>query len=213
MAIATAHVDPHHLRGMQEVAVLHEGPAPKRIVTGYGFWIFLLSDIVMFSCFFASYAVLAGQTAGGPKGSELFDFHSVAAETGFLLISSFICGLASVAADLRNRLWFQVAMAFTCLFGLGFLALEFREFADLVARGAGPSRSAFLSAFFALVGCHGLHVSAGTLWLLTMMAQVQAKGFRADIERRFLCFALFWHALDIIWVAIFSLVYLMEGAA
>lgn len=215
MAMTTtyAHGDPHHLRGMQESAVLHEGPAPKRIVTGYGFWLFLLSDIVMFSCFFATYAVLARQTAGGPGGASLFDLRSVAAETAFLLISSFVCGLASIAADARSRLWFHVWMAVTCLFGLGFLALEFREFADLIARGDGPSRSAFLSAFFALVGCHGLHVSGGILWLLTMMAQVQAKGFRPDIERRFMCFALFWHALDIIWVAIFSLVYLMGSAA
>src|SRR5581483_3159021 len=103
-------------------------------------------------------------------------------------------------------------MAVTCVMGLGFLAIELHEFADLVARGAGPSRSAFLSAFFALVGCHGLHVSAGSLWLLTMMAQVEAKGFRPDIERRMVCFALFWHALDIIWVAIFSLVYLAGSA-
>jgi cytochrome o ubiquinol oxidase subunit 3 len=198
--------DPHHLGGLQQG---HEGPAPKRIVTGYGFWIFLLSDIVMFSCFFASYAVLLGSTAGGPDGAQLFDLKSVAAETAFLLLSSFTCGLASIAADVRNALWYQVAMALTCLLGLGFLALEFREFADLIRRGAGPSRSAFLSAFFTLVGCHGLHVSAGILWLLTMMAQVFAKGFRADILRRLLCFALFWHALDIIWVAIFSVVYLL----
>ncbi len=210
--LAYAHGDPHHLRGMREVAVEHEGPAPKRIVTGYGFWIFLLSDIVMFSCFFASYAVLAKQTAGGPGGAELFDLTSVAIETAFLLISSFTCGLASIAADARNRLWFHLAMMVTCLFGLGFLALEGREFADLVGRGAGPTRSAFLSAFFTLVGCHGVHVSAGILWLLTMMAQVEAKGFRADIQRRFMCFALFWHALDIIWVAIFSVVYLMGSA-
>jgi len=204
-----AHGDPHDLRGLQETALGHEGPAPKRIVTGYGFWIFLLSDIVMFSCFFASYAVLLRQTAGGPSGSQLFDLRSVAAETAFLLLSSFTCGLASIAADLRNARWYQAAMAVTCVLGLCFLALEGREFSDLVARGAGPSRSAFLSAFFTLVGCHGLHVSAGILWLLTMMAQVYAKGFRADICRRLLCFALFWHALDIIWVGIFSIVYLM----
>ena len=194
---------------MQDSALGHEGPAPKRIVTGYGFWIFLLSDIVMFSCFFASYAVLFRQTAGGPSGSQLFDLRSVAAETAFLLLSSFTCGLASVAADARSARWYQLAMALTCLLGLGFLSLEAREFSDLVARGAGPTRSAFLSAFFTLVGCHGLHVSAGILWLLTMMAQVYAKGFRADILRRLLCFALFWHALDIIWVAIFSVVYLV----
>src|SRR5215469_18350601 len=191
----------------------HEGPASKRIVTGYGFWIFLLSDMVMFSCFFAAYAVLMGETNGGPSGAQLFNLPNVAVETGLLLFSSFACGMASIAAEERNHMWFQIAMAITCVLGLGFLAIEFHEFADLVARGAGPSRSAFLSAFFTLVGCHGLHVSAGILWLLTMMAQVFAKGFRADIQRRFLCFALFWHALDIIWVAVFSMVYLLGSAA
>jgi cytochrome o ubiquinol oxidase subunit III len=211
--MAYAHGDPHRLRGMEGVAIAHEGPASKRIVTAYGFWIFLLSDIVMFSCFFASYAVLRGQTAGGPKGADLFDLKNVAIETGCLLLSSFACGLASIAAGVRNERWFQSAMAATCVLGLAFLALEGREFADLVTRGYGPSRSAFLSAFFTLVGCHGLHVSAGILWLLTMMAQVYAKGFRADIQRRFLCFALFWHALDIIWVAVFSVVYLLGSAA
>ncbi len=209
--VAVAHGRDARLIGLEDVA--HEGPASKRIITGYGFWIFLLSDIVMFSCFFAAYAVLRRQTAGGPSGAELFDLRSVAAETAFLLLSSFACGMASVAAEVRNHFWFQIAMIVTCILGLGFLALEVREFADLISRGAGPTRSAFLSAFFTLVGCHGLHVSAGTLWLLTMMAQVYAKGFRADIQRRFLCFALFWHALDIIWVAIFSVVYLLGSAA
>jgi cytochrome o ubiquinol oxidase subunit III len=189
------------------------GPAPKRIVTGYGFWIFILSDMVMFSALFASYAVLLGQTAGGPTGHDLFDLRNVAIETGFLLASSFTCGLATIAADTRNAIWFQIAMAVTCAFGLGFLAIEGREFASLVARGAGPTRSAFLSAFFTLVGTHGLHVSAGILWLLTMMAQVFSKGFRADIARRILCFTLFWHALDIIWIAVFTVVYLLGNAA
>jgi len=210
MSIAVAHEDPTHLGVLAKV--VHEGPASKRIVTGYGFWIFLLSDIVMFSCFFAAYAVLLGQTAGGPTGAQLFNLKSVAIETTCLLLSSFTCGMASIAAEERNPFWFQVAMGVTCVFGLAFLWIEFHEFADLVARGAGPSRSAFLSAFFTLVGCHGGHVSAGILWLLTMMAQVLAKGFRADILRRLLCFALFWHALDIIWVAVFSVVYLLGSA-
>jgi cytochrome o ubiquinol oxidase subunit 3 len=190
-------------------APAHGGPIPKRIVVGYGFWIFLLSDIIMFAAFFAAYAVLVGETAGGPSGAELFDLRIVAIETSCLLLSSFVCGLASIAVHARHRPWFYAAMAVTGLLGLAFLVLEVREFISLVQRGAGPSRSAFLSAFFTLVGCHGLHVSAGILWLLTMMAQVYAKGFRADIERRILCFALFWHALDIIWVALFSVVYLM----
>jgi cytochrome o ubiquinol oxidase subunit III len=206
--------DPNHLGHGSSGAHGHAGsgdggPVPKRIVVGYGFWIFLLSDIVMFSAFFAAYAVLVGQTAGGPTGAELFDIKSAGIETACLLLSSFACGLASIAADVRSKRWFYVAMAVTCLLGLSFLALELKEFVSLIQRGAGPSRSAFLSAFFTLVGCHGLHVSAGILWLLTMMAQVFAKGFRADIERRILCFALFWHALDIIWVALFTVVYLM----
>ena len=211
--MAHSHGDPHHLRPVVDSEVAHAGPAPKRIVTGYGFWIFILSDMIMFSAFFATYAVLLGQTAGGPGGAQLFDLGNVAIETGFLLASSFTCGLATIAADARNRLWFQLAMAVTCALGLAFLAIEGREFASLVARGAGPTRSAFLSAFFTLVGCHGLHVSAGILWLLTMMAQVFAKGFRADIQRRILCFALFWHALDIIWIAVFTMVYLLGSAA
>jgi cytochrome o ubiquinol oxidase subunit 3 len=197
----------------QAPAPVWSGPASKRIVTGYGFWIFILSDIIMFSAFFASYAVLLNQTAGGPSGHQLFDLRHVVFETALLLSSSFACGMATIAADQRNTIWFQSAMAVTCVLGLGFLALEANEFAGLVARGAGPTRSAFLSAFFTLVGCHGLHVSAGVLWLLTMMAQVFAKGFRADISRRILCFALFWHALDIIWIAIFTIVYLLGSAA
>lgn len=188
------------------------GPAPKRIVVAYGFWIFLLSDIIMFATLFASYAVLVDQTAGGPTGRQLFDLRNAGLETAFLLASSFTCGLASIAVSVRNKLWFYVAMTVTCLLGLSFLFLELNEFASLIARGAGPTRSAFLSAFFTLVGCHGLHVSIGILWLLTMMAQVFAKGFRADIERRILCFTLFWHALDIIWVGLFTVVYLMGAA-
>jgi cytochrome o ubiquinol oxidase subunit III len=203
--------DPHALGHGGGFAAGHGagGPAAKRIVVGYGFWIFLLSDIVMFSALFATYAVLVDRTAGGPSGKDLFDLGSAAAETTFLLISSFACGLASIAAAARSKRWFYIAMVATCIFGLGFLALEIKEFVRFVMDGNGPTRSAFLSAFFTLVGCHGLHVSAGTLWLLTMIAQVFAKGFRADIMRRMLCFALFWHALDIIWVGLFTIVYLM----
>jgi cytochrome o ubiquinol oxidase subunit 3 len=188
------------------------GVTSTRIVVGYGFWIFLLSDIVMFSAFFASYAVLVGQTAGGPSGHELFDLRNTGIETACLLLSSFTCGIASIGAQAHRGSWFYGAMAATFILGATFIGLEVQEFADLVGRGAGPTRSAFLSAFFTLVGCHGLHVTAGLLWLLTMMAQVFAKGYRADILRRMLCFSLFWHALDIIWVAVFTMVYLMGVA-
>ncbi len=153
--------------------------------------------------------MLRNGTAGGPAGSELFDLRNTAIETGCLLLSSFSCGLASLAVESRRSLAYYGAMAVTALLGAAFLYLEAREFAGLVARGAGPTRSAFLSAFFTLVGCHGIHVTAGLLWLLTMMAQMFAKGFRPDILRRFMCFSLFWHTLDIIWVAIFTVVYLM----
>ena len=185
------------------------GPASKRIVVGYGFWVYLISDIIMFSALFAAYAVLAPATAGGPSAKQLFDPNSVAIETACLLASSFACGMASIAVGQRSQKWTQMALLATGLLGLVFLLLELREFSDLVRRGDGPTRSAFLSAFFTLVGCHGIHVTAGLLWLGTMMAQFYAKGFRGDILHRYLCFSLFWHALDIIWVAIFSLVYLV----
>jgi cytochrome o ubiquinol oxidase subunit III len=214
MTTAELPADPYWIGRGTHVATGHGagGPASRRIIVGYGFWIFLLSDIVMFSAFFAAYAVLHGATAGGPSGHELFDLRNTAVQTGCLLASSFTCGLASLAVQGRRSGAFYLAMTITFLLGAAFILLEAREFADLVLRGAGPTRSAFLSAFFTLVGCHGLHVSCGLLWLLTMMAQIFAKGFRADILRRFLCFSLFWHALDIIWVAVFTVVYLMGAA-
>jgi cytochrome o ubiquinol oxidase subunit 3 len=185
------------------------GPAPKRIVVAYGFWIFLLSDIVMFAALFAAYAVLAHATAGGPTGAQLFNQGSAAIETACLLASSYTCGLMSLAVDSRRRATFYLFALVTFVLGAAFLTLEIREFADMIARGATPQRSAFLSAFFTLVGCHGLHVTAGLIWLAVMMAQVTLKGLRANVERRLLCFALFWHALDIIWVWLFTVVYLM----
>ena len=192
--------------GLEHAAL---SPASKRVIVGYGFWIFLLSDIVMFSAFFAGYAVLSNETAGGPSGKDLFHLHIVAIETACLLLSSFTCGVASIGARAHNDLMYYASMAVTAALGAGFLLLEAREFAGMVAVGAGPTRSAFLSAFFTLVGCHGLHVTLGLLWLLTMMAQVFAKSYRADILRRILCFSLFWHTLDILWVALFTVVYLM----
>jgi cytochrome o ubiquinol oxidase subunit 3 len=191
------------------VAAVRSARETKRIAVGYGFWIFLLSDIVMFSCFFASYAVLVHATAGGPDPRQFFDLDRVAMETACLLVSSFTCGLASIASGRHSAVLFQVSMAATLALGAAFLSLEVLEFMSMVARGAGPTHSAFSSAFFALVGCHGIHVSIGLLWLMTMMAQVYAKGFRDDVSRRILCFTLFWHALDIIWVALFTVVYLI----
>ena len=190
-------------------AASEAGPAPKRIVVAYGFWIFLLSDIVMFSALFAAYAVLVRATAGGPGGVQLFSQASVAIETACLLVSSYTCGLMSLAVGSRRRAATYSFAVVTFILGAAFLALELREFAGMIAIGATPQRSAFLSAFFTLVGCHGLHVTAGLIWLTVMMAQVAIKGFRAAVERRLLCFALFWHTLDIVWVWLFTVVYLM----
>ena len=186
--------------------------ASRRIVTAFGFWIFLLSDVVMFSAFFATYVVLVDMTAGGPSGKDLFNLPIVALETGCLLLSSFTCGMASLGARARDDTWYYGGMIATAVLGVAFLLLELRDFTTMIAQGAGPTRSAFLSGYFALVGCHGLHVTMGVLFLLTMVAQVYAKGYRTDILRRILCFALFWHTLDIIWVGIFTVVYLLGVA-
>jgi len=188
------------------------GPASKRIVVAFGFWIFLLSDIVMFSALFAAYAVLVHATAGGPAGAQLFNQHSVAIETACLLASSYTCGMMSLAISSRRLAATYLYAAVTFALGAAFLALELHEFASMIVIGATPQRSAFLSAFFTLVGCHGLHVTAGLVWLAVMMAQVVIKDFRAVVVRRLLCFALFWHTLDIIWIGLFTIVYLMGVA-
>ena len=195
--------------GSEDTGLGHRGPESKSIVVPYGFWLFVLSDIVLFSALFATYASLVHATDGGPTTNQLFDRNLVAIETVALLVSSFVCGLAMIAAKRANMLWTQGWLFATGLLGLVFLSIELYEFAHMIGEGAGPQRSAFLSSFFTLVGCHGAHVTAGLLWIGTMMAQIWAKGFREDIVRRLLCLSIFWHALDIIWVAIFTIVYLI----
>jgi len=195
--------------GSEDTGLGHRGPESKSIVVPYGFWLFVLSDMVLFSALFASYASLAHATDGGPTSLQLFDRNLVAIETIALLLSSFVCGLAMITAKRANMLWTQAWLLVTGLLGFVFLSIELFEFAKMIGEGAGPQRSAFLSSFFTLVGCHGAHVTAGLLWIGTMLAQIWAKGFREDIVRRLLCLSIFWHALDIIWVAIFTIVYLI----
>jgi cytochrome o ubiquinol oxidase subunit III len=185
------------------------GPASTRTVVAYGFWILILSDITMFSALIAAYAVLSGRTAGGPTASEVINLHHVFIETMCLLLSSYACGLGALSAERRQPDRFLVFAAFTFVLGAAFLFIEISDFVDMVRAGAGPTRSAFLSAFFALVGMHGAHVTSGLLWLIYMVAQVVAKGLRPHVLRRLLCFSLFWHALDIIWVGVLTVVYLM----
>jgi cytochrome o ubiquinol oxidase subunit III len=196
------------LPGISGVPLSLRGPAPVRVVAGFGFWLFLLSDIIIFAALFASYAVLSGSTAGGPTGPELFDKRHVFVETMCLLASSVTCGFGSLAVQRTDARAMYFWMGLTFLLGVSFLTMEGREFAALVAAGAGPSHSAFLSAFFTLVGTHGLHVSLGLAWLLVMLLQVTTLGFQPMVGRRFFAFGLFWHALDIVWIGVFTIVYL-----
>jgi cytochrome o ubiquinol oxidase subunit 3 len=191
-----------------DIPLSQQGPAPTRVVAGFGFWLFLLSDIIIFAVLFATYAVLSGATAGGPTGAELFDKRHVFLETMCLLASSVTCGFGAVAMLRTNALALYLSMAATFVLGATFLGMEATEFAAMVAAGAGPSRSAFLSAFFALVGAHGLHVTMGLAWLVIMLLQVATLGFQPMVTRRLFCFGLFWHALDIVWIGVFTIVYL-----
>jgi cytochrome o ubiquinol oxidase subunit 3 len=184
------------------------GPAPARVVSAFGFWLFLLSDIIVFSALFAAYAVLSGQTNGGPSAIELFDKRHVLYETSCLLASSFTCGMMMIATDRREVALTYFSALVTAALGIAFLRMEFSEFAQMVHQGAGPTRSAFLSSFFTLVGMHGAHVTVGIAWLIVMMAQVGTLGFRPMVVRRIVCFSLFWHALDIVWIGVFTVVYL-----
>jgi cytochrome o ubiquinol oxidase subunit 3 len=195
--------------GSEDTGLGQRGPQSKSIVVPYGFWLFVLSDMVLFSALFATYASLVTATDGGPGPAQLFHRDLVAIETLALLVSSFMCGLAIIAARRRNMFWTQTWLFVTALLGAVFLFIELYEFGTMIGEGAGPQRSAFLSSFFTLVGCHGLHVTCGLLWIGTMMAQIWAKGFQPHVGRRLLCLSVFWHALDIIWVAIFTIVYLI----
>jgi cytochrome o ubiquinol oxidase subunit III len=185
------------------------GPASRAVIVGYGFWIFILSDIIMFAALFATFTVLAGNVDGGPGARQLLDLNNAKIETALLLTSSLTTGLAAVAFGAGSLRRMQMWLAITWILGAGFLALELREFSGLIAQGAGPDRSAFLSSFFGLVGCHGLHVAFGLIWLAMLMAHLAVKGPRPELIRRMTCFGIFWHALDIIWIAILTNVYLI----
>jgi cytochrome o ubiquinol oxidase subunit III len=184
------------------------GPAPPRVVAGFGFWLFLLSDIILFAALFATYSVLSGSTADGPRAAELFDKRHVFMETMCLLASSVTCGFGVLALNRTDTRALFFWMVITFLLGACFLTMEAGEFTGMLAAGAGPARSAFLSAFFTLVGAHGLHVSMGLIWLIVMLLQVGTLGFQPMVSRRFFCFSLFWHALDIVWIGVFTIVYL-----
>uniref|UniRef100_I2Q5A6 Cytochrome bo(3) ubiquinol oxidase subunit 3 n=1 Tax=Desulfovibrio sp. U5L TaxID=596152 RepID=I2Q5A6_9BACT len=175
----------------------------------FGFWLYLMSDLILFSGLFATYVVLSHNYAGGPTGKELFHLPDALLETMLLLCSSAAYGLASVAMHKGRKDLLLAGLGAAFLLGLGFLAMEAAEFRQMILDGAGPQRSGFLSAFFTLVGTHGAHVACGLVWLLVMLGQLAAKGLTTPVKGRLMRLGMFWHFLDIVWIGLFSVVYLM----
>ncbi len=185
----------------------HDAETSSKVV--FGFWIYIMSDCILFACIFATYAVLHNSTYGGPSGKDLFDMPYVLVETFLLLISSFTYGLAMLAAHKGKKGQVLGWLFITFLLGLSFICMEINEFHHLIAEGHGPQKSAFLSSFFTLVGTHGLHVTCGLIWMVMMMLQLSKHGLTAVTTRKLTCLSLFWHFLDIVWIFVFTIVYLM----
>lgn len=177
--------------------------------TALGFWLYLMSDCLVFACLFATYAVLGRNYAGGPTGAQLFDLPLVAVNTSLLLLSSITYGFAMLEMQhkrVRNTLLW---LGLTGVLGACFIGFELYEFIHLFHEGAGPQRSGFLTAFFTLVGTHGLHVTFGIIWLITLVAQTGKHGLTPENQRRLMCLSMFWHFLDVVWIGVFTFVYLM----
>lgn len=203
----------HHLVPAGPAAAHDAGHADHGDATLFGFWLYLMTDCLIFAALFATFAVMRHSFAGGPTARQVFELPGVAVETALLLLSSITYGFAMVAAYRQRRAAVLGWLAVTFLLGLGFIGLELREFAHLVAIGAGPDRSAFLSSFFTLVATHGLHVTIGLLWMAVLMAQVlRRRRLDATAVTRLSCLSLFWHFLDIVWICVFSFVYLLSVA-
>ena len=194
-----------------EVVIFHDASGTHHPQNGtlLGFWLYLMSDCLLFASLFAVYGVLGRSYAAGPSGADLFDLPLVALNTSMLLLSSITYGFAMIEMQRKRTRAVLGWLAVTGLFGAAFLGLELYEFSHLIHEGAGPQRSAFLSAFFALVGTHGLHVLFGIIWLVTLMVQVGKHGLTMENRRRLMCLSLFWHFLDVVWIAVFTFVYLM----
>lgn len=191
---AHAHEHEHHDAGANKI---------------FGFWIYLMTDCILFASIFATFAVLSNSFAGGPTGKELFELPYVLGETMLLLVSSLTYGFAVLAMHKGRKSQVMVWLVVTFLLGFAFIVMEINEFHHMIAAGHGPSRSAFLSAFFALVGTHGLHVFCGLIWMLVMIVQVAIKGLNPAVNTRLMCLSLFWHFLDLVWIGVFTIVYLM----
>ena len=189
--------------------VAHEVHVEEGVSTPLGFWIYLMSDCLIFAVLFATYAVLGNNTAGGPAARDLFDLRLVAVNTSMLLLSSITYGFAMLTAQRGQRGGTQLWLALTAVFGCAFIGIELHEFSHMIHEGAGPQRSAFLSAFFTLVGTHGLHVTFGLIWLVTLMVQIAWRGIDVPNFRRLTTLSMFWHFLDVVWIGVFSFVYLI----
>ena len=189
--------------------VLDEHPHPAGYSTPLGFWLYIMSDCLLFSVLFATYGVLGGNYAAGPSPRDLFDLPLVAVNTTMLLLSSITYGFAMLAMQDNRAGRVQMWLAVTAFFGLCFIGIELYEFANFIRQGATPQRSAFLSSFFTLVGTHGLHVTTGLVWMVTLMTQVARYGLIEANRRRLMCLSMFWHFLDVVWIGVFTFVYLM----
>jgi cytochrome o ubiquinol oxidase subunit III len=198
------------LSGSSEPLKFHvEGEHHVENGTLLGFWLYLMSDCLIFACLFAAYGVLGRDYAGGPSAAQVLELPVVAMNTTLLLLSSITYGFAVLEMKQNRRGPMMAWLIVTGLLGAGFIALELTEFSHLIAIGAGPQRSAFLSSFFTLVGTHGLHVTCGLIWLVVLLVQVSKKGLIPANKRRLMCLSMFWHFLDVVWVGVFSFVYLM----
>jgi cytochrome o ubiquinol oxidase subunit III len=209
MASATATIAPGAAGEAGAVRFYDAGAHHPENGTLLGFWLYLMSDCLVFACLFAAYGVLGRNYAGGPSGAELFELPLVAVNTSLLLLSSITYGFAVISMQRKRQGATLAWLALTGLLGAGFVGIELHEFAHLIDEGYGPQRSAFLSSFFTLVGTHGLHVTFGIVWLLTLMAQVGRHGLIAANRRRLMCLSMFWHFLDVIWIGVFTFVYLI----
>jgi cytochrome o ubiquinol oxidase subunit III len=185
-----------------------EHPETVAIQT-FGFWIYIMSDLILFAALFATFAVLGRNYAGGPSGKDLFHLPYLLGETMFLLFSSTAYGLAMLAMHNGKKGFVLMGLAVTFLLGFGFISMEIHELSGMIVDGNGPERSGFLSAFFTLVGTHGAHVTFGLIWMVVMMGQVIAKGLTTPVRSRLMRLSMFWHFLDIVWVGVFTIVYLM----
>ena len=199
----------HAAGGKPVFYLVDEHEHPEGASTMLGFWIYLMSDCLIFAILFATYAVLGTNYAAGPSPKDVFELPTVAVNTTMLLLSSITYGFAVIQMQKGKVLPTQLWLAVTGIFGLCFVGIELHEFAGLIAVGATPERSAFLSSFFTLVGTHGLHVSSGLVWMATLMVQVGRYGLTAANRRRLMCLSMFWHFLDVIWIGVFTIVYLM----